>query len=155
MTVAEIVLALLLARTCVAEIGMQDEATVEECQLMWEVNRRNAERAGRTLEEQTLKFNSFWKVKDRQLLKPWILHMDGPEKPHGWPRVLRWARYKDKWLSCRRAALAFVKSPTDTSYLCVEAINYGAQKEIPKDARQETVYCLGGVTLQRYWRFKR
>lgn len=154
MTIAEITLALLLARTCVAEIGFQEESSVEECQLMWQVNARNAKRSGRSLTRQTLRFNSFWKVRDRQALRPFIGHLDGPEEPHDWPRALKWTRYRDKWLEYRRAAMAFAKRPQDTAHICPEAINYGAPTEVPDATNQEPVYCLGGKTRQKYWRVR-
>jgi hypothetical protein len=154
MSIAEMALALLLARTCVAEIGLHEESTVEECQLMWTVNKRNAEMKGRTILAQTLKFNSFWKVKERRALRPFIEHLNGPEKPQGWPNALKWSRYQGKWMRYRNAAILFVKRPQDFSLMCSEAVDYGGPGEVPKAKYLEPVQCLGGVTRQKYWRIK-
>lgn len=154
MTIAEMTLALLLARTCVAEIGLNDSATVEECQLMWTVNERNAQKHGRSLADQTLKFNSFWKVSDHRARRPYVEHLNGPERPLGWPRSMRWSRYRKKWMSYRNAAILFVKRPQDFSLMCSEAVDYGAPGETPKANYLELTQCLNGATRQRYWRIK-
>ena len=143
--------ALLLARTCVAEIGLHERATVQECELMWQVNQRRAKRQNRTISHQTRLFNSFWEMKSQRKRRPYIVNLDGPGKPLEWPSNMRWQRYQSKWLAYRRAAVAFVRNPEETDYLCPRAIDYGAPNEIPKMKNMVRIHCLGGNTRQWYW----
>jgi hypothetical protein len=145
-------LALLLARTCVAEIGFKGE--IAECNLMWTINRRNALVRNRSLRKQTLLFNAYWQSPKRQKKYPWIKHLAGTERPRGWSKKLKWAVHRNKWLELRRAALAFVKQPQAFELLCVEAVDYGSATDVPDSPNFELVKCLDGNTRQRYWRLK-
>lgn len=146
------ILALLLARTCVAEIGFKGE--IEECHLMWVINLRNAELRNRSLGRQTLRFNAYWKSPKRQKKFPWIKNLTDDNKPKLWPKKLKWSQHKDKWLSFYEAAIAFVTNPKGFDLLCIEAIDYGSPFDIPDSSNLETVECLGGHTRQKYWRLK-
>ncbi|MCP4604513.1 MAG: hypothetical protein GY847_28995 [Proteobacteria bacterium] len=137
--------ALMLARTCVAEISFK--GTVEECRLMIEVNAHNARDRGRTLKRQTLLFNSFWKVRRQQKKRPWIKYLTGRAPPKYWPRQYRWEVHRDKWMSYLNTAIDFVKNPTGRS--CAGVIDYGAPREIPA-SNLRRADC--GETLQWYWR---
>jgi hypothetical protein len=155
MTLAEISLALLLARTCVAEIGFQEDVT--ECQLMWSINHRNAIKNGWSTRKQTLRFNGYWKSRKQRRKRPWIQYLKGPWKPPAWGKKMLWEVYKERWLAYERAAMAFVKDPSSVDYLCPEAVDYGAPHERPRLFGMETIRCLGGMkrqggtTRQRYW----
>lgn len=146
-------LALLLARTCVAEIGFK--GTVEECHLMWRINRDNAIKKKRSIKRQTKLFNSYWKCKTQRRRRPWIKHLEGPEKPKHWPSTMEWSMFRDKWLEYEAAAIAFVASQRNAFHGCDDAIDYGAPGEIPAMRNMEQIKCLGGKTRQRYWRVRK
>lgn len=143
-------LPLLLARTCVAEIGFDGD--VSECELMWVVNQQNAFRKQRSLKRQTLLFNSYWKCRAQRSRRPWIKHLKGYKAPKYWPKTMRWENFRDKWILIETAAVKFAfkrRAPTS----CTDAMDYGAVNERPKMGGVEPVDC--GKTLQRYWRFKK
>lgn len=165
MTVSGMALALLLARTCVAEISFVDEEGIRECELMWSISQRNAIRRGRTLTRQTMLFNSYWKCDKKPGKKtpkcyyqiknrPWIKHLNGAEKPKYWPQTMRWSMWRDKWLGMRRAAEDWLKQRRLTFHGCDHAIDYGAPGEIPSMSRMEMIKCLPNAR-QRYWQLKR
>jgi len=144
--------ALLLARTCVAEIGFELNATVDECELMWSINFHNALRKKRSLTRQTMLFNSYWKSKTQRRRRPWIQFLDGQTKPKYWPNSIKWSRYMDKWLQYRERALIFVLRPYDPTRICEGAMDYGARDEMPEMLGIELVKCLSIRTRQNYWR---
>ena len=151
--IAETALILLLARTCVAEIGFVEDT--DECVLMWAINERHATDKGRSIENQTRLFNSYWKVSEHQKRRPYIKHMDGMEKPKGWPKTLDWSNYVHKWAGIRRAAQYFVSNPRVGDYICPEAYDYGGYGDHPRSPGMVRVKCLGGRTKQRYWGHRR
>lgn len=148
-------LAKLLGRTCVAEIGFEGQTA--ECELMWSINQKNAIRRNRSLERQTLKFNSYWKVKEQRKRRPWIKYLgDGgaAKMPRRWPSTINWDRYRGKWIEIEKAALGFVHSNRQRFYDCPQAVDYGAPGESPDMGIVKRIKCLQGKTRQRYWAFK-
>lgn len=152
MIVFNVYLALLLARTCVAEIGLQED--VAECELMWTINQRNADIKGRTIEEQTRLYNQYWRSPWLDSTRPYIRHMVGPKKPNYWPRSMSWAKHRYRWLAYLAAAERFVINPDAYSNLCPGAIDYGAKNEIPDRRDVVPVKGLGRKTKQKYWRIR-
>lgn len=147
-------LALLLARTCVAEIGFEGE--VDECMLMWSINQKNAIKKGRSLKRQTLLFNAYWKSKIQRRRRPWIKYLDYSLPPKYWPKTMSWAMFEDRWFDIWNAAEIFVHSNRQFFHGCPEAMDYGAPGETPNMRGVEKVKCIEGVkTRQRYWRFKK
>ena len=142
-------LALLLARTCVAEIGFKGD--VSECKLMWSINQRNALKKQRSLKRQTKLFNSYWKCKSHQKSRPWIKHLNGYEQPKHWPNTMLWSTFRDKWIEIEIAAIKFVNERKE-SFICKDAMDYGAPGESPNMSNTELLNC--GSTRQRYWRIK-
>lgn len=156
-------LALLLARTCVAEISFTDDP--RECEIMWTINQTRASAKKWSLEKQTKKFNSYWRCGKKKngykpkcyyqhRNRPWIKYLDGPEKPKGWPSTMSWDIFCDKWLVMRAAAERFVASRKPLYHGCDDAIDYGAPGETPS-GNVQLVKCLDGRTKQRYWKFKK
>lgn len=143
---------LLLAMTCVAEVGFHQETT--ECELMWEINYRNSVSRNRSLRKQTLLFNSYWKSTEQRGRRPWIQHLNGTEEPLGWPQTIRWGVHKRMWLKYVRAARAFLATKKKRPQICPGAVDYGAPEEYPrKHFMMKRVYCVAG-TLQWYWVMK-
>lgn len=153
-------LALLIARTCVAEIGFEKDSSVEECELMWAINHDNAMRKKRSLRRQTKLFNSYWKCNKgtrcyyQQRRRPWIKHLEGIQEPRHWPNTMKWSRYRDKWLLYRERALSFVLEPFGASVYCEGALDYGARGETPRLHTAKKIECLEGQTKQKYWTWK-
>jgi len=149
MTIFELSVALVLAQTCVAEIGFQ--GTADECLVMWEVNKRVSALRGRSLLAQTKLYNAYWRSESQRRRRPYVERLGrSGDKPIGWPRKLRWDRYRDRWLLYVRSADLFVSGKTNE--LCPQAIDYGAPSEIPKmREKMRRINCLGGRTLQWYW----
>jgi len=141
------ILILLLARTCIAEIGFQ--GTNQECVLMWQINQRRAEEKNWTLKQQTLNYNQYWTTPSHRKARPWIANLEGKNKPPGWPRNLKWKRHVKKWLEIKKAAKQFVAG--HCKKICLKAIDYGAPYDIPPAGRAR-IRCLGGKTMQRYYR---
>lgn len=151
MTPIELSLALLLAQTCVAEIGFMSDT--QECELMWEINDANSVTRGRSLRAQTKKFNSYWRSAKQRRSRPWIEHLstDG-SRPKHWPKHLRWDRHRERWKRYLETAKAFVRYRSIWPRSCLGAIDYGAKHELPKaHQRMRVLDCLGGKTRQRYW----
>ena len=150
---------LLLAQTCVAEIGFNRKT--DECQLMWEINGRNARRSSRTIDEQTMLFNAYWKNPDKN--RPWIQYLNlEAEEPHLWPKnAATWAVHKKMWQSYLAAAAKFVeKFPTKRyRHICRRADDYGGRCDdgglhacdTPKQKCAKPILCLSGRTHQAYW----
>jgi len=105
MTPAQI-LVLILARTCIAEIGFQ--GGTDECVLMWQVNQKNADRKGISLKAQTLNYNQYWVRKSHRKNRPWIAYLEGKEKPKFWSRSLKWKVHVSKWLRIKKEAQKFL-----------------------------------------------
>ena len=145
-------LALLLGRTCVAEIGF--EGTIQECELMWSINQKNAITRNRSLKRQTRLFNSYWKVREQRMRRPWIKFLSGAAQPERWPSTIRWERYQGKWSEVEQAARKFVDSHRQAFHDCPDAVDYGAPGESPDMGIVEQIKCLGGNTRQRYWKFR-
>ena len=141
-------LAVLLARTCVAEIGFQESS--QECTLMWAINEQNALIRGRTLAGQTRKFNAIWRSKKQQQRRPWIKFLTDENKPKHWPKNIRWDSRRNRWLGYLKAATEFVSKPG--VHPCPAAIDYGAPGEIPK-SRTVKIKCMDGAK-QWYWGWK-
>jgi hypothetical protein len=151
-TVKDEELTLLLARTCVAEIGF--EGQIAECEIMWSLNQQNAQNRGRSLWKQTRKYNSYWKCPVQRDRRPWIQYLDGYEKPKHW-RMAKWSKFKNKWMDIRSAAEVFVHSHRQFFHDCRGSVEYGAPGETPKMGyRMTRKRCLGGTTRQRYWFWK-
>jgi len=119
MTPAQI-LVLLLARTCIAEIGFQ--GSTDECVLMWQVNQTNAERKGISLKVQTLNYNQYWVRKSHRKHRPWIAYLEGKDKPKFWSKSLKWKAHVKKWLQIKKEAQKFVNGYY-TKGLCKSAID--------------------------------
>lgn len=143
--VAETALILLLARTCVAEISFQKEPT--ECIIMWEINERI--RGKRSLYDQTLLFNAYWRSTKQRNSRPWIQELDGDEKPKHWPMYLPWKMHLKFWKKYKKAAARFVRTRRWRKQSCKKAINYGGPVEWPKQDMIR-IYCLQGAR-QWYW----
>jgi len=142
--------AVLLARTCVAEIGFS--GIEDECRLMWSINKDNAMRKGRTIEKQTILFNSYWKSRHQRRLRPWIQYLENEQEPEAWPKKIIWGKYKYKWLAILEAAHAFLQADTTYYYDCKGAVDYGARGETPNmTGGIKPMLCLAGKTRQRYW----
>jgi hypothetical protein len=150
------ILILLLARTCIAEVGFH--VSEKECVLMLQINESNAIRKHWTLKQQTLNYNQYWVTIAHQKARPWIRNLEGKNEPLGWPRNLLWKRHVKKWLSIKEAARKFVYglrySVDKHAKLCPAAIDYGATTDIPPPNRMR-VRCLGEKTKQRYYKEKR
>jgi hypothetical protein len=144
-------LALLLARTCVAEIGFQED--VQECKIMWAINDANARTRNRSLTRQTKKFNSYWRSREQRARRPWIKHLTNEERPRHWQKNLQWAMYRTRWLRYLEAAKEYVQNRKQTRHPCPQAIDYGAPGEIPK-GRLVKVKCMDGAK-QWFWGWKR
>ena len=145
----QIPLHLLLAMTCVAEVGFHK--STEECQLMWEINERNAEARNRSLKKQTLLFNSYWKSKEQRSRRPWIRYLEGEEEPKHWPKTIRWGVHKRMWIRYVRAARVFLANKHRRKEICPGALDYGAPQEYPRQAStMKRVWCVDN-TLQWYW----
>lgn len=140
---------LLLARTCVAETGL--DSRIEECLLMWTVNQANANRKGVTLARQTKLFNAYWRSTEQRARRPWIAHLGGRTRPDGWPLRASWKRNVEKWLNIERAAEAFVYSHRQYWFDCKGVVDYGSPFDRPRDQRLVKVQCLDGDTKQHYW----
>jgi len=153
MTDALLSLALLLAQTCVAEIGFRD--TTDECKLMWQINYDNAGRHRRSVSQQTKLFNGYWgeslQSQRQRAARPWIAHLRDDRQPRHWQRNLSWPAHRERWLRYLEAAKAFVGHGGAARHPCPGAMDYGAPGEIPKGPLVR-IECLGGDTEQHYWR---
>lgn len=149
---------LLLAQTCVAEIGFDKDT--RECQLMWEINGRNAERSNRTISHQTKLFNAYWKDPNKR--RPWIQYLNAEgQKPHFWPdKAAAWKIHKPLWEAYLEAAKKFQKRFKSKRYrpLCRRADDYGGRCDdsvhacdTPKQRCAKPIWCLNGKTHQAYW----
>lgn len=145
-------LSLLLARTCVAEVGFV--GTIQECQLMWSVNNANAVRKNRTLEQQTRSFNRYWRSQKQRDKRPWIQYLTNHKKPQQWCDAA-WSNYRNQWLLILQKAREFLNGDRKMYYDCPGVSDYGAPSDRPANASKMTkVRCLDGKSLQRYWRSK-
>jgi len=145
--------ALLLAKTCVAEIGFRKNP--QECLVMWEINGDNAKKRGRTIERQTLLFNAYWKIPKKKRKRNWIAGLNRTnDKPALWPKSYDWSKYKNRWNAYVNAADQFENNWVNGSHkrLCPQASDYGAPGiDTPKHACARVTKCLRGKTAQRYW----
>lgn len=140
-------LAILLAQTCVAEVGFNKDPS--ECILMWEVNERNAKLRNRSLRKQTLLYNAYWRSTPQRNRRPWIQHLKGGEEPKLWNKRLKWKVHRGMWLRYVRTAREFLNSHKRRIALCPGALDYGAPKEYPAHY-MERITCLT-KTKQWYW----
>ncbi len=148
-----LLLALLLAQTCVAEISFQIDT--RECQVMWHVNNANAKKRGLSLAEQTRQFNTYWRSEIRRARRPWIKYLNANlTKPKHWPATISWKNHKDRWRRYLDAARKFVRTDRHLKRPCLQALDYGSQTDVPKNKNYILTRCLGGNTKQRYWRHK-
>ena len=143
--------ALLLARTCVAEISFQNSPA--ECAAMWWVNRKLASKRRRSIVVQTRKFNSYWKSPEQRARRPWIAFLELSQvKPKLWPKRLSWGAHRVRWATYVQASVDFVDGKRPDP--CPPAFDYGAPGEIPQGAKSgylRKIQCLQGETLQWYW----
>ena len=152
-------LILFLAQTCVAEIGFVRPAT--ECQLMIEINARNARASGVSVENYTRRFNAYWRSTVQRRARPWIVELDADgTKPPSWPKDARWSRYRPAWLAYLRTVKAVLGRYNSGTYkpLCRRANDYGGRCDDPRGACDVPrgrcvgpVLCLRGRTRQAYW----
>ena len=143
-------LVLLLARTCVAEIGFS--ASVDECVLMIEINDRNAQSKKITLAKQTLNYNQYWMTRYQRKARPWIAYLEGKNKPREWPKHLRWSNHVDKWIEYKESISQYLRNveAKEIKYICPSAIDYGAPYDKPPNGRK-LIRCLNGRTEQKYY----
>jgi len=150
--------ALLLAQTCVAEIGFYRDTS--ECVLMWEINQRNAKYRGVSIRKQTKQFNAYWKNPNKQ--RPWIQHLNEElKKPEHWPnRAASWAVHRPIWKSYLSAARTFLHQVSTQTYrnICPRAADYGGKCgdgkhacDKPRMTCAKPLLCLSGRTFQAYW----
>ena len=150
-------LVLLLAQTCVAEIGLQPDPA--ECVVMWEVNARTAGRRKISIQKQTRAFNSYWKIEHKA--RAWVeqLTLVGDE-PALWPSDAGWERLAPRWLAVVARARRFVDEYPRGAHkaVCAGADTYGgtpgdgvgADDAAPCGGRALRITCLPGE-LQAYW----
>jgi hypothetical protein len=147
-------LGLLLAQTCVAEIGFQRGAG--ECLIMWEINARNASIRGRSLEAQTLKFNAIWRVPRQMLRRPWIRDLDRTDQaPASWPKRWRWASFSASWIEYLEASDRFLElwGAGRWRFVCSSARDYGSPgSDRPAAECAQPVIC-HPRQRQQYWSF--
>jgi hypothetical protein len=154
----DLALALLLAQTCAAEIGLRPDGA-PECAVMWAINAKRADRAGIPLSVQTRGFNAYWRRSGRG--RQWVasLRMDG-RTPDPWPASYGpWKRFSRAWARYRAAALDFVaryRAGTLRKLTC-GADDYGGTPGDGVDAddpapcpQARRVSCLPGER-QAYW----
>lgn len=152
MTPVELALSLLLAQTCVAEIGFQKSP--RECVLMWQTNQVQAAQRGRTLYLQARLYNNYWIGRHSRARRPWIRELTySGQKPRQWPAGASWVKYRPRWLKYVSAADGFVKGRYKKRY-CPAASHYGAPHE-RRNKKMKRVMCFGGNTKQWYWRVER
>lgn len=146
-------LILLLAQTCVAEIGFRDNAA--ECVVMWAVNQRRADIREKELGPYTQEFNAYWDSPKQRLSRPWIQHLNHwGTQPEHWESGA-WSTYRRRWAVYLDTATAWLSNQTDP---CPRAGNYGgtpndgkgADDPIPCNGYARRVRCLPGE-LQAYW----
>lgn len=152
-------LALLLAHVCAAEVSIQP--TARECEVMWEINARNADRKGITLEAHTRKFNAMFKPAGAAQLertRPWVVELTREgDRPASFR--LDWDKHRPWWLRYVAAADAFLASWAAGTWrpLCRAAQDYGGRCDDDKGACDHTracfrrVLCLRGKGRQAYW----
>lgn len=155
MTPAELSLALLLAQTCVAEVGFKSDTM--ECELMWEINDANAVVRKRSLRAQTKKFNAYWRSAKQRRARPWVGNLRGDlSKPKGWPKHLSWTNHVERWSRYLVSARMFVTYRETWARQCPEAMDYGAPHELPDDhEKMKIIKCLSGKTRQWYWGWRK
>ncbi len=153
-------LVLLLAQTCVAEIGFPERTT--ECVAMWEINARTAARRGVDIVEQTHAFNAYWRSEARRVRRPWVqeLTLEGAAPPT-WPRAAAsWASHRVRWLRIVARAERFVTAYPEGRHrsVCAGADDYGGTPDDGKGADDAPpcpqalrIWCIPGA-LQAYWR---
>jgi len=161
-TVIDDDLALMLARTCVAEISLQRGNA--ECMIMLSIQRARAERRGISLRKQVEAFHpihrkrrdgSWYRNKARHF---WVrgLTADGAQ-PRAWREVDGdWSKHRGAWLAMLDAVRAFLRGATLNP--CPRAQDYGGRCEVatgacdPPGPLHVRVQCLDGDTAQAYWR---
>jgi len=114
--------ALTLARSCVAEIGL--EGRTDECNVMWHVLLAKAgtpHAAG----DLSRRYNALFRHGAAHP-RAWVLRLreDG-QQPDGWPRRLSWKRWRWSWFEKLHAAHAFVADPG--AHPCPRAEQYGGR----------------------------
>lgn len=152
--------AVLMAQMCVSEISWQKDPL--ECQLMMEVNYRNAKRNGINVETQTRKFNAYFKAPNKR--RPWIQYLNEEgTKPHYWPsKAASWEVHKKYWKIYLDAAKKFPRRFKHKWYpaLCARADDYGGRCDdnglhacdTPKQGKcARLIRCLRKPTHQAYW----
>ena len=126
-------LVLLLAQTCVAEIDLQKNT--KECEVMWAVNSREADRRGVSLTKHTRQFNAFWDPRTK-VQRLWIegLGFTGLEPEH-WPKNRSWEREAHRWEAYLTASALFVDSlKYEQDLTCRMANDYGGDPDDGKYA---------------------
>jgi hypothetical protein len=138
---------LALAMMCVSEISLQPET--KECELMWEVNQRTADRRGVNILKQTEDFNAIFSWKTR-VKREWVmeLNLEGTMPPSWFGGSKSWKRHRVYWLRYLKAAKRFLQHHRP---LCLEAGDYGGPADKPKKECYRRVRCLNGQTHQWYW----
>jgi hypothetical protein len=159
--------AVLLAQMCVAEIswpkripGTPNSFNTRECELMIEINSRNAKRNRVSVTLQTHRFNAYFKQPNRR--RPWIqyLNAEGTEPLH-WPKEsASWRVHKPYWAAYLKVAEEYPKKARRKWHrpMCRRADDYGGRCDddvhacdVPKQQCARRIFCLTEQTLQAYW----
>jgi hypothetical protein len=99
--------ALWLARSCVGEAGW-DAAESGECAAIWHVYGKRARDTGRPIKRTARLYSSA--IKRGPWAREWVFGLNrGGEKPKGWPKRLRWNRYRDRWFETLALADLFLE----------------------------------------------
>lgn len=155
--------AVLLAQMCVAEISWQareGKPDTLECELMIEINYRNAKRNSTSVVQQTQRFNAYFKNPDKQ--RPWIQYLNAAStKPTHWPRkAASWKVHRKYWEAYLKVAKDYPKKSRRKWHrpLCIRADDYGGRCDddvhacdIPKQKCALKISCLRDQTHQAYW----
>lgn len=150
--------AVLLAQMCVAEISWQKDT--RECELMIEINYRNAKRNGISVELQTRKFNAYFKTPNKQ--RAWIQYLNAEGTvPYHWPQeAASWKVHKKYWEAYLQIAKNYPKKSRRKWHrpLCIRADDYGGRCDddvhacdVPKQKCALKIRCLRDQTHQHYW----
>lgn len=146
--------ALLLAQMCVSEISFQPDS--EECLLMVEVNQRNADRRGITLERQTKSFNAIFDPRTH-VRRAWIFNLNHyGTMPTGWNGTIHsWNYRKPMFLNYLNSIKRWLKRQEEGlgKPMCYQAEDYGGNMDKLGDCAVR-VNCLRGHTLQTYYNLR-
>jgi hypothetical protein len=145
-----VILALLLAATCAAEVSLQPDP--RECAIMWHVQARK----GGDLASQVRRFHSYWRSPEQQAARPWILELANGKAPSRYPG--NWKKDSERWHDYVLAANEFLRGELPDP--CPTADDYGARcgdEHVPGRAtcdhppRACMIPASCGDTLQQYW----